>query len=65
LGGFSSNSKKFLEFIANEWSLKSGINKSITKMAISSKISSAIQRGNAMCLAAAASASITHDIDHE
>jgi hypothetical protein len=27
LGGFSSNSKKFIDFIAMEWSSKSGIDK--------------------------------------
>jgi hypothetical protein len=62
-GGFSSNSKRLVDFIATEWSLKSGFSKSTAKYAIVSKISIAIQRGNARCLAAASCASLTHDID--
>jgi hypothetical protein len=63
LGGFSSNSKKFVDFIATVWSQKTGITKSIAKHAIVSKLSFGIQRGNALCLAAATCASITHDLD--
>jgi hypothetical protein len=64
LGGFSSNSKRFVDFIATEWSVKSGFSKSVAKNVIISKISVGIQRGNAMCLAAVASASLTRHIDH-
>lgn len=63
LGGFSSNSKKFVDFIAFEWSSKSGIDKSTAKNAIISKVSMAIQRGNGMCLATVSAASLTRDID--
>ena len=64
LGGFSSNSKRLVDFIANEWSVKSGLSKSVAKSTIISKISVGIQRGNAMCLADAACASLTRDLDH-
>ncbi len=56
-GGFSSNSKQLVNFIAKEWSMKSGFDKSVAKYAIISKISMGIQRGNARCLFAAAQAS--------
>ncbi len=62
-GGFSSNSKKFVDFIAKEWSSKSRVSKSIAKNSIISKISFGIQRGNAMCLMAISSASLKRDID--
>jgi hypothetical protein len=63
LGGFSSNSKKLVDFIATEWCLKSGLKKSLAKRSIVSKISMAIQRGNSRGLAAMASASLHHDLD--
>ncbi len=63
LGGFSSNSKKFVDYIAMEWSTKSGVDKSIAKTAIVSKVSMAIQRGNGMCLATVSAACLTRDID--
>ena len=62
-GGFSSNSKKFVDFIAHEWSSKSGMPKSIAKNSIISKISFGIQRGNGMCLVAISAASLKRDID--
>ena len=63
LGGFSSNSKKFVDFIAAEWCSKSGIDKSIAKNAIVTKVSMAIQRGNGMCLVTVSAACLTRDID--
>ncbi len=39
-----------------EWSTKSGVDKSIAKTAIVSKVSMAIQRGNEMCLATVSAA---------
>jgi hypothetical protein len=63
LGGFSFNSKKFVDYIAMEWSSKSGVDKSIAKAAIVSKVSMAIQRGNGMCLATVSAACLTRDID--
>ena len=62
-GGFSSNSKKLVDFIAKEWSMKSGFDKAIAKSQIVSRISMAIHRGNAMCLMTSAYASLTHDLD--
>jgi hypothetical protein len=46
LGGMSSNSKKLVDFIVKEWSLKSGLDKAVAKSAIVSKLSMGIQRGS-------------------
>ena len=63
LGGFSENSKKLVDFIAKEWSMKSGFQKSVAKNSIVSKLSMGIQRGNARGLAAMACASLHQDLD--
>jgi hypothetical protein len=62
-GGFSNNSKKFIDFIAMEWSLKSGFDKALAKQVIISKVAVAIQRGNSLCLSAASLACLNRNLD--
>jgi hypothetical protein len=64
LGGFSKNSQTLVDFIASEWSMKSGLQKSTAKNLIITKISMGIQRGNARGLALVASIVLTHNIDN-